>query len=148
DAVRSPLLDWLRELAVSSRDEAIKVRAAQVAGGLALRDFGHVCHRLLIPWADSTKANAREAAATALEAIAVSMTQQVWNLLAEWCKDGTQHRQRTAILALGTGISDYDPKETLARLRQIALRSSGRSTQLSMAEAVRQSVTEMFVGPT
>ncbi|MGI8447909.1 MAG: hypothetical protein ACR2MP_12165 [Streptosporangiaceae bacterium] len=146
DTARSPLLLWLRELAVSSRDEAVRVRAAQVIGRLAVRDFGHVCHRVLIEWSDSVNSKSREAAATALEAVAVSMSPQVWTLLAEWCKDGNQNRQRTAVLALGTGISEHDPVETLARLRQLALRNTGRSAQ-TMGEAVRHSVTELISGP-
>jgi hypothetical protein len=145
DTARSPLLLWLRELAVSSRDEAIRVRAAQVVGRLAVRDFGHVCHQVFIEWSDSVNSKAREAAATALEAVAVSMSPLVWNLLAEWCKDGNQNRQRTAVLALGTGISEHDPVETLARLRQLALRSTGRPAQ-TMGEAVRHSVTELISG--
>ena len=146
DTARSPLLLWLRELAVSSRDEAVRVRAAQVVGRLAVRNFGHVCHRVLIEWSDSVNSKAREAAATALEAVAGSMSPQVWNLLAEWCKDGNQNRQRTAVLALGTGISEHDPVETLARLRQLALRNTGRPAQ-TMGEAVRHSVTELISGP-
>ena len=146
DGARSPLLLWLRELAVSSRDEAVRVRAAQVVGRLAVRDFGHVCHRLLVEWSDSVNARAREAAATALEAVAVSMSPQVWKLLAEWCKDGNQNRQRTAVLAMGTGISEHDSVETLARLRQLALRNTGRPAE-TMGEAVRHSVTELISGP-
>jgi hypothetical protein len=146
DAARSPLLLWLRELAASSRDEAIRVRAAQIIGRLAVRDFGHICHRLLLEWSDSVNSRTREAAATALEAVAVSMAPQVWKLLAEWCKDGNQNRQRAAILALGTGISDHDPDETLVRLRQLALRSTGRTAQAT-GEAVRHSVTELLSGP-
>jgi hypothetical protein len=146
DAARSPLLQWLRELAVSSRDEAIRVRAAQIIGQLAIRDFGHICHRLFLEWSDSVNARTREAAATALEAVAVSMAPQVWRLLAEWCKDGSQNRQRTAILALGTGISDHNPEEALVRLRQLALRNTGRTAQAT-GEAVRHSVTEMLSGP-
>ena len=146
DTARSPLLLWLRELAVSSGDEAVRVRAAQVVGRLALRDFGHVCHRVLIGWSDSVNSKAREAAATALESVAVSLSPQVWNLLADWCKDGNQNRQRTAVLALGTGISEHDPVETLSRLRQLALRNTGRSAQ-TMGEAVRHSVTELISGP-
>ena len=146
DAVRSPLLRWLRELAVGSRDEAIRIRAAQVAGRFAVRDFGHVCHQLLLEWADSINGKAREAAATALEAVAVSMASQVWQLLAEWCKDGNQNRQRTAVLALGTRISEHAPDEALGRLRQLALRNTGRSAQ-TMSEAVRRSMAELFTGP-
>ena len=146
DAARSPLLVWLHKLAVSSPDEAIRIRAAQVVGRLAVRDFGHICHRLLLDWSDSLNAKPREAAATALESVAVSMAQQVWKLLAEWCKDGNRNRQRTAVLALGTRIGEHDPIETLARLRQLALRNTGQAGQ-SIGEAVRRSVTELLSGP-
>jgi hypothetical protein len=146
DAARSPLLLWLRERAVSAFDEAVRVRAAQVVGRLAVRDFDHVCHRLILAWSGSISTREREAAATALEAVAVSMPQQVWNLLAEWCKDGNANRQRTAVLALGTGISEHDPDATLARLRQLALRDTGRPAS-TMREAVRHSVTELYSGP-
>jgi hypothetical protein len=146
DATRSPLLEWLRELATGPRDEAVRVRGAQIVGRLAIRDFGHVCHRLLLDWADSVNARAREAAATALEAAAVTMAPQVWELLADWCENGNQHRQQTAVLALGTTIGEERPGQTLDRLRQLALRGSGRSAQL-MGEFVRRSITELLSGP-
>jgi hypothetical protein len=146
DAARSPLLLWLRELAVSSADEAVRIRAAQVIGRLATRDFGHVCHRVLLDLSGSVNRRAREAAAIALEAIAEIMAQLVWNLLTEWCQDGNQHRQHTAVLALGTGIGEHDPGATLAQLRSLAIRNTGRGTH-SMAEAVRRSVIGLFSGP-
>jgi hypothetical protein len=146
DAARSPLLLWLHKLAVSSPGEEVRIRAAQVVGRLAARDFDHICHRLLLEWADSLNAKPREAAATALEAVAISMAPQVWKLLTEWCKDGSRNRQRTAVLALGTRIGEHDPTETLARLRQLALRNTGQAAQ-AMGEAVRHSVTELLSGP-
>lgn len=146
DTARSPLLAWLRDLAVGSRDEAVRVRAAQVIGRLATRDFDHICHQLILVWAGSISVRAREAAATALEAVATSLAPQVWKLLADWCKDGNRLRQQTAILALGTGISEHDPDEALARLEQLAPRDAGRQGH-GMGEAVRYSMTELFSGP-
>lgn len=146
DAARSPLLLWLDKLAVTSSDEAVRIRAAQVVGRLAVRDFDHICHRLLLEWSDSLNAKPREAAATALEAVASSKSPQVWKLLAEWCKDGNRNRQRTAVLALGTTIGEHDPIETLARLRQLALRDTGQAAQ-AIGEAVRRSITELLSGP-
>jgi hypothetical protein len=145
-SARSPLLDWLRYLATSQHGEAVCVRAAQVIGRLATRDFDHVCHRVILDWADSINTRAREAAAIALEAAAVSMAPHIWELLSEWCSDGTVHRQRTAVLALGTTISEHEPNKALDRLRQVALRGSGRSAELNN-RAVRRSVTELFSGP-
>jgi hypothetical protein len=146
DAARSSMLRWLHGLAVGSPDEAVRVRAAQVTGMLATRDFNHVCHHLFLEWAGSINVKAREAAATGLEAVAASLAPPVWDLLAEWCRDGNWHRQQTAILALGTEIGEHNPSETLDRLRQLALRNAGRQAQ-TIGEAVRRSVTELFSGP-
>ncbi|HEV2376461.1 MAG TPA: hypothetical protein VGS19_30350 [Streptosporangiaceae bacterium] len=146
DAARSPMLQWLSQLATSSHDEAVRVRAAQVVGSFAVRDFDHICHRMLLEWSDSMNAKPREAAATALEAVAVSASSQVWNVLAEWCRDGNRNFQRTAVLALGTAIGERHPDETLDRLRQLALRSTGRGDR-TLGEAVRRSVTELVSGP-
>jgi hypothetical protein len=146
DAVRSPLLHWLTELAVHSPDEALRVRAAQIIGRLAMRDFGHVCHRLILDLANSISPRAWEAAATALEAAAFDSRPQVVRLLAEWCKEGNQHRQRTAILALGTTIGEHDTDWTLSQFRNLALRATGRAAQ-PIGEAVRRSVTELLSGP-
>ena len=145
-SARSPLLDWLRYLATSQRDEAVRVRAAQVIGRLATRDFDHVCHRVILDWADSINTRAREAAAIALEAAMVSMAPHIWELLSEWCSEGNVHLQRTAVLAFGTTIGEREPSKGLDRLRQVALRGSGRSAELTN-EAVRRSVTELFSGP-
>jgi hypothetical protein len=146
DAVRSPLLQWLRELAISPSDEAVRVRAAQIIGRLAIRDFDHICHRLILDLASSVNTRLREAAATALEAAAAGKAPHVWKLLAEWCREGNQHRQRTAIGALGTTIGERDPGATLDQLRQLVLRDTGRSAH-PISEAVRRSVTELLSGP-
>jgi hypothetical protein len=146
DAARTPVLQWLSDLAIRSPDEAVRVRAAQIVGRLAMRDFGHVCHRLILSMANSISPRAREAAATALEAAAAGGGPQVLELLAEWCREGNQHRQRTAILALGTTIGERDPQWTLDKFRQLALRATGRAAQ-PIGEAVRRSVTELLSGP-
>jgi hypothetical protein len=146
DAARSPLLHWLADRAVSSSDEAVRVRAAQIIGRLAMRDFGHICHRLILDLANSISPRAWEAAATALEAAAFDSRQQVRTLLAEWCREGNQHRQRTAILALGTTIGEHNTDWTLLQFRNLALRATGRAAQ-PIAEAVRRSVTELLSGP-
>ena len=145
-SARSPLLDWLRYLATSQRDEAGRVRAAQVIGRLATRDFDHVCHRVILDWADSINTRAPEPAAIALEAATVSMAPHIWELLSEWCSEGNVHLQRTAVLAFGTTIGEREPSKALDRLGQVALRGSGRSAELTN-EAVRRSVTELFSGP-
>ena len=85
------------------------MRAAQIIGRLAIGDFGHVCHRLILYMANSISTKGQEAAATALEAAAASRAPQVWEVLEEWCREGNQHRQRTAILALGTTIGEQKP---------------------------------------
>jgi hypothetical protein len=146
DAARTPLLQWLSDLAISSPDEAVRVRAAQIVGRLAIRDFGHVCHRLILRLANSISPKAWEAAATALEAAAADGGPHVLQLLAEWCREGNQHRQRTAILALGTTIGERNPQWTLNQFRQLALRATGRAAQ-PIGEAVRRSVTELLSGP-
>jgi hypothetical protein len=143
ETTRSPLLGWLHELGVSSRDEAIRVRAAQIAGRLAARDFGHVYHRLLVGWANSINKRAWEAAATALEAASATMASHVWELLSQWCDHGNVHQQRIAVLALGTRIGEKRPDEVLDQLRRLAL----RNTAQDMGETVRRSVTELFSGP-
>lgn len=145
DAVRPLFLKWLRTLAVSPADEAIRVRAAQVAGRLATRDFGHVYHQLLYGWANSVNPRSREAAATALESAAAAMGPHVRLVLADWCDRGNQHLQRAAVLALGTAIGEQDPDEVLKRLRRLALRNTGRGPA-NMAQTVRRSVAELFTG--
>jgi hypothetical protein len=144
DSVRSPLLTWLADLAVRAQDEAVRVRAAQVVGRFAIRDFGYVRHRLIDTWANSVSERQRETAATALEAVATGQQLLVWELLEEWCDGGSQHRQRTAILALGTTIGDRDPRGALRHLKQLTLRASlGRS----VSEAVRHSLIDLMSGP-
>jgi len=84
------------KLAVSSRDEAVRVRAAQVVGRLAVRDFGHVCHRVLIEWSDSVNSKARESGRPQRLKLSRSACRHRYgNLLEEWCKDGNHNRQRT-----------------------------------------------------
>lgn len=146
DAVRSPLLGWLADLALRAQDEAVRVRAAQVVGRFAIRDFGHVCHRLIDGWANSVNPRHRETAATALEAAATGRQTHVWELLRDWCDGGSQHRQLTAILALGTTIGDSDASGTLARLRRLTQRSAGGQGR-SVAEAVRRSLIDLMSGP-
>jgi len=146
DTVRSPLLEWLGDLALRAQDEAVRIRAAQVVGRFAIRDFGHVCHRLIAGWANSVNERHRETAATALEAAATGRRTHVWKLLEEWCDGGSQHRQRTAILALGTAIGDQNPDDTLNRLRQLAIGGTGGPGR-SVAEAVRRSLIDLMSGP-
>jgi hypothetical protein len=146
DGVRSPLLGWLGDLALHAQDEAVAIRAAQVVGRFAIRDFGHVCHGLIAGWANSVNERHRETAATALEAAATGRQTHVWELLKEWCDSGSQHRQRTAILALGTTIGEGDHDGTLDRLRELALRGSGGPGR-SVAEAVRRSLIDLMSGP-
>lgn len=146
DPVRSPLLDWLADLALRAPDEAVRVRAAQVIGRYAIRDFGHVCHRQIAEWASSVNERHREAAATALEAAAAGRYEDVLDLINHWCDGGNQHRQRTAIIALGTRIGDQDPRQTLNQLRRLTQRGSGNSGR-SVAEAVRRSLIDLMSGP-
>jgi len=146
-SARSPLLDWLRYLATSQRDEAVRVRAAQVIGRLATRDFDHVCHRVILDWADSINRRPREAAAIALEAAAASMAPHIWELLSEWCSEGNQLRQQTAVLALGTTIGEHEPSRAFDRLQQLVLRGGTGRSALFTREAVRRSVTELLSGP-
>ncbi|MBO0803578.1 MAG: hypothetical protein J2P25_10965 [Nocardiopsaceae bacterium] len=145
EAVRSPLLTWLRDLAVDRFNEPVRVRAAQIAGRLTALDFGHICHRLILGWATAEANKPREAAVAALDAVPPALRTHASRLISDWCERGTPAQQRTAILALGAGLHGKDPDEILERFRQIALRNTGRTAQL-MATTVRRGVTELFSG--
>jgi hypothetical protein len=141
------LLEWLRDLAVNAPAPEVRVRSAQVIGTLAVREFAFFCDQVLLGWAMSPNRWAREAAATSLETIAVAgkMNGQISNLLTEWCRHGTLRMQQTAVLALGTRISESALAETLDNLRQLALRSNGRNSG-PMRAAVRDAVSELYSG--
>lgn len=145
ESARTPLLEWLHELAVYPRDEAVRVRAAQFAGRLSAGDFGYVCHHLILEWADSAAPRPREAAANALDAVPAALQPHVWQLVSDWCELGNPNLQQAAVLALGTGLHEKRPDEILDRLRGIALRNTG-STARHMGDTVRHSVAELFAG--
>ena len=141
------LLNWLRDLAVTAPSPEVRVRSAQVIGTLAVREFAFFCDQVLLGWAGSANVRAQEAAATVLETVAVAgkMRDQMNELLTEWCHDGSVRLQQTAILAMGTRLSEYALASTLSNLRDLALRSTGKSAE-SMREAVRRAVSELYSG--
>lgn len=142
DAVRTPVLRWLEDLAVS-RNPEIRVRAAQAIGKLAADDFDYVYQEVIYEWAGSRWAGQRYAAAWALEAaVRTGDTEdRVRWLLRYWCSTGSRYRKLTAVTTYGTSIGTDRPEEALRSLRYLA-----RADDPEMTRIACNSVVELYLG--
>lgn len=139
DAVRAPLLRWLRDVA-TGRSAELGVRAAQAVGKLSTYDFDYVYQEVIYAWGSSQWARRREAAAWAFEVAVLKgdMGQRVRRLLHDWCRGRSRNLQLTAVTTYGTMIGADSLDEALRSLRDLA-----RSDDTEMTKIACNSVAEV-----
>jgi hypothetical protein len=121
DGARQPLLDWLVTLATGA-DELERVRAAQAIGKLATLDFDHLHQQILRYWAASERGSERQAAARALEVVALEgrLAPDVRRLARRWCESRDALRRRSGALTWGTMAGYLFPDDALHDLAELA----------------------------
>ncbi|HEX2132697.1 MAG TPA: hypothetical protein VHH15_14165 [Actinophytocola sp.] len=123
DHLRNPLLDWLGDLGGDQR-ERVRMRAGQVAGQLAVFDFGLVYRRLLRVWAASERRSHRQAAAWAMERAVLepAMTRRVCRQVRDWALSPDPFRNDTAARCYATRLGSEFTEDALTPLWLIAFR--------------------------
>jgi len=155
--LRDPVLTWLKTLATHP-DIRVRVKAAQAVAKLATYDFDVIRNEVLRAWADDGGFRARQAAAWALEALALiddhRYAARVRALVRDWSRGNNVSRQAAGIAAYGTFLGSEYPDEALACMRRAAggrvRRSDGRRagvehTERVLANIVEQSVVDVFL---
>jgi hypothetical protein len=122
--LHNPLLHWLCDLAEGEPQDRAGVwsSAAQSIGHLASYDFDYFLDRIIRPWAFSHRLPARQAAADALEVIALEprLRPTVQQLLVAWISTGGFNRQHTAVLAYQNTLGRWFPSDAWAGLIRLA----------------------------
>lgn len=122
DGLRSPLVDWLRELGTKSNYD-VRIRVAAAAGELSKYDFTYIKEQVLTPWATHADKRARAAAAFALgiPAWEGNLAPQVLGLLHHWSTLPNNWRLNwTAAAAYGGLVGLRFPDTALRGLQNIA----------------------------
>jgi hypothetical protein len=143
DTYAKATLKWLRELGEHQNFE-VRLRAAAVAGQLAIYEFRPVREEILSPWAKSDKQSVQRLAALALTVVAYDeneeIAQQALNLLHHW--SGLKNSPRlhwTSIAAYGGYIGLLFPQQALDNLKLIAQSGDGR-----LFSDIAQAVASLF----
>jgi len=143
DTYTEATLKWLRELGEHPNFE-VRLRAAAVAGQLAIYEFRPVREKILSPWAKSDKQSVQRLAALALTVVAYDeneeIAQQALNLLHHW--SGLQNSPRlhwTSVAAYGGYIGLLFPQQALDNLKLIAQSGDGR-----LFADIAQAVANLF----
>jgi hypothetical protein len=130
DLYAEATLMWLCELGDDPNFE-VRLRAAAVAGQLAIYEFRPVREKILSPWARSDKQTVQRLATLALTVVAYDdseeISQQALNLLHHW--SGLQNSPRlqwTSIAAYGGYIGLLFPQQAVDNLKIIAQSGDGR----------------------
>jgi hypothetical protein len=130
DLYAEATLQWLCELGDHPNFE-VRLRAAAVAGQLAIYEFRPVREKILLPWAKSEKQSVQKLAALALTVVGYDeseeISQQALNLLHHW--SGLQNSPRlqwTSIAAYGGYIGLLFPQQAVDNLKIIAQSGDGR----------------------
>jgi hypothetical protein len=143
DIYAEATLKWLRELGEHPNFE-VRLRAAAVAGQLAIYEFRPVREKILSPWAKSDKQSVQRLATLALTVVAYDeneeIAQQALNLLHHW--SGLQNSPRlhwTSVAAYGGYIGLLFPQQALENLKLIAQSGDGR-----LFADIAQAVASLF----
>lgn len=121
DSLRRPLLSWVNALA---GDPLLRIhlRAAQIAGALAVFDFDTVYRELIGPWARKN-VQYRQAAAHALgAALRNGVGRRARMQVADWARSPDSRLQDSAARAFGTSLGTEDPAAAIASLTTLAQR--------------------------
>jgi hypothetical protein len=124
DSYAKATLHWLRGLGEHPNFE-VRMRAAAVAGQLAIYEFRPVREEVIVPWAKSDKQSVQKLASLALTVVAYAdneeTAQQSLKILHHWSGLNNSPRLRwTAIAAYGGYIGLLFPQEALANIEIIA----------------------------
>ncbi|WP_067498401.1 hypothetical protein [Actinoplanes sp. TFC3] len=138
DGVRTPLQFWLDQLVTGNR-LGIRVRAAQIAGWLATLDFEEVWRKLIGPWARSANGAERQAAAWAIDIIALADNRSLGRLrgrVRDWVRSTNPYLHDTAARTCGTRYGTAFLGDALADLGRLAARDD-LTGSASVAMAMR-----------
>ncbi len=140
DHLRTPLLAWLFVLG-GDRRERIRMRAGQVAGQLAIYDFGRVYRELLRLWATSPRTACRQAASWAMERAALEprLTARVCRQVGDWVFSPDPLLNDSAARSLATRIGTEWPEEAMDLLYLVAVRE-----EHAHSPAVAQAVAQLY----
>lgn len=136
DHLRAPVLDWLRVLGGDPR-QSVRMRTGQLAGQLALYDFGDAYRELLRPWASSPRRVHRQAAAWAMERAVLEprLTAQVCRQVRDWTYSRNPFLNDTAARCYGTRLGTEFTDDALPHLWLVALRGEQAGSH-AVADAV------------
>jgi hypothetical protein len=143
DTYAEATLQWVCELGDNPNAE-VRLRAAAVAGQLAIYEFRPVREKILSLWAKSDKQTVQRLAALALTVVAYDendeIAQQALNLLHHWsCLQNSPRLHWTAIAAYGGYIGLLFPQQALNNLKIIAQSGDGR-----LFSDIAQAVASLF----
>ncbi|MEV4385876.1 hypothetical protein AB0J68_09110 [Micromonospora sp. NPDC049580] len=121
DTTREVLLYWLDRVVTSGRP-AMRLRAAQAAGKLAVYDFEKIMADLIRPWALDINGMRRQAAAWALEQVGRNerFVIRVRRKISDWVRSTDPELHDTAAKVYGTELGRTIPGVALHDLRVIA----------------------------
>lgn len=143
DSYAEAILEWLYELGEHPNFE-VRLRAAAVAGQLAIYEFRPVREKIISPWAKSGKQTLQRLSALALTVVAYDdneeIAQQALSLLHHW--SGLRNSLRlhwTAIAGYGGYIGLLFPQQALDNLKIIV-----QSVDGSLFSDIAQAVASLF----
>lgn len=143
DSYAGATLDWLYKLGDNPNLE-VRLRAAAVAGQLAIYEFRPIREKIISPWAKSNSRISQRLAALALAVVAYEdedeVSQQSLNLLHHWSGLKNSLRlHRTCINAYGGYIGLLFPEDALNNLKTIATHGNGL-----LFSDIAQAVLDLF----
>lgn len=119
DAVRPPVLAWLKGMCEEHPDDRVRIRAVQALAFIARHDYAQVKGRVLGPWSASVRRIEHQAAAWLLEAMALDhpLAEKVRDLLRRWSRSGDPRKRAIAVRAYGTAVARDAPQDALRGVR-------------------------------
>jgi hypothetical protein len=140
DHMRAPFLRWLHRLGGDHR-QSVRMRAGQVAGQLALYDFGVAYRELLRPWAASERRTHRESAAWAMARAVLEprLTARVCNQVRDWTYSHHPFLNDTSARCYATRLGAEYEDDALLHLLLVALRG-----EQAVSHAVAQAVAQLY----
>ncbi len=140
DHLRAPVLAWLRVLGGDPR-QSVRMRTGQLAGQLALYDFGEAYRELLRPWASSERKVLRQSAAWAMERAVLEprLTARVCRQVRDWTYSQHPFLNDTAARCYATRLGTEFADDTLVHLWLVALRG-----EQAVSPAVAQAVAGLY----
>jgi hypothetical protein len=138
DHLRAPIFAWLRVLGRDPR-QSIRMRTGQLAGQLALYDFGETYRELLRPWATSPSRLHRQSAAWAMERAVLEpkLTARACAQVRDWTYSQDVFMNDTAARCYATRLGTEFADEPLLHLGLVALRGE-HVVSPAVAQAVAQ----------